>query len=172
MHTLIPADEIAERVRRLADDITAVYRGRPLTVLGVLHGSIVLMADLMRGIATPHQIGFVKASSYRGATTTGSNLTISLDLLPEIAGRDVLVIDDILDTGRTLSVLCAELRDRAPASVRTAVLLWKEGRQEVEFTPDFHAFRIPDKFVVGYGLDYNGNYRHLPEIAVLDGEDL
>jgi len=172
MHTLIPAEQIAERVRTLAMQLTEVYRGRPLTVIGVLHGSIVLVADLMRGIATPHQIGFVKASSYRGATTTGSNLSISLDLLPEIAGRDVLVVDDILDTGRTLTALCAELRQRQPASIRTAVLLWKEGRQEVDLVPDFHAFRIPDRFVVGYGLDYNGNHRHLPEIAVLDAEDL
>jgi hypoxanthine phosphoribosyltransferase len=172
MHTLIPAEEIADRVRMLAAQLTDVYRSRPLTVIGVLHGSIVLVADLMRGIATPHQIGFVKASSYRGATTTGSNLSISLDLLPDITGRDVLVVDDILDTGRTLTALCEELQQRQPASIRTAVLLWKEGRQEIDLTPDFHAFRIPDKFVVGYGLDYNGNYRHLPEIAVLDADDL
>lgn len=172
MHVLITAAEIAERVRTLAAQVTEVYRGRPLTVLGVLHGSVVLVADLMRGIATPHQIGFVTASSYAGATTTAGPLKTSLDLLPPIAGRDVLVVDDILDTGRTLTTLCEQIRQQQPASVRTAVLLWKEGRQEVDLIPDFYAFRIPDVFVVGYGLDYNGDYRHLPDLAVLEDEDL
>jgi len=88
-------------------------------------------------------------------------------LLPDIAGRHWLVVDDILDTGRTLTALCEELRSRNPASIRTAVLLWKEGRQEVDLTPDFHAFRIPDKFVVGYGLDYAERYRALPFVGTL-----
>ncbi|GIX04244.1 MAG: hypoxanthine phosphoribosyltransferase [Planctomycetaceae bacterium] len=172
MRTLITAEQIAERVDQLAAQITATYVGLPLTVVGVLHGSIVLMADLMRRIATPHQIGFIRASSYRGATTRGGTLDIDVSGLPNINQRHVLLVDDILDTGRTLHALLFALADLRPVSLRSAVLLWKQGRQEVSLTPDFHAFQIPDVFVVGYGLDYNGDYRHLPQIAVLEPSDL
>lgn len=172
MYTLIEATTIAARVRALGETVGTRYDGRPLTVIGVLHGSVVLVADLIRSIAMPHQIGFVTAASYRGRTTTGADLTVSLDLLPDVAGRDVLLVDDIFDTGRTLSALSEAIRCRGVASLATAVLLWKSGRREVSMTPDFYAFEIPDAFVVGYGLDYNGNYRHLPQIAVLEDADL
>jgi hypoxanthine phosphoribosyltransferase len=99
-------------------------------------------------------------------------LTINIDLMPVIAGRDVLLVDDIFDTGRTMARLLNELNRHEPASIRTAVLLWKQGRSEVEITPDYHGFQIPDVFVVGYGLDYNDDYRHLPQIAVLTSDDL
>lgn len=172
MRTLIPAEDIARRVAQLGEEISALYRGQPLTVIGVLHGSIVLVADLMRALTVPHRLGFVMASSYRGRTTTGADLTISLDLLPDVAGRHVLLVDDIFDTGRTLTALAGALETRGVASLKTAVLLWKQGRSVVDRVPDFAAFEIPDVFVVGYGLDYNDDYRHLPEIAVLDEHDV
>ena len=168
MQILIPREQIAARVSELGRTVTEWYRDRPLTVIGVLHGSVVMVADLMREIATPHQIAFVRASSYRGETTTGGELSISLDLLPDVRGREVLLVDDICDTGRTLSALSKAVLDHGAASLRTAVLLWKPDRSQTPIVPDLHAFRIPDVFVVGYGLDYNGNYRHLRDIAVLD----
>jgi hypoxanthine phosphoribosyltransferase len=172
MRTLYTAGQIADRVRELGHELAGVYAGRPLTLVGVLHGSIVLVADLIRAMPIPHQIAFVRAASYRGAATTGSNLETSLEGLPDLAGRDVLLIDDIFDTGRTLAALANSIQSHGPASLRTAVLLWKVDRREVAATPDYYGFQIPDEFVVGYGLDYNGNYRNLPEIAVIEPEDL
>ena len=172
MHTLITADQIAKRVAELGTTISAAYRHRPLTVLGVLNGSVIFVADLMRSIGISHRVGFVQASSYRGATTVGGELTISTSLMPDLADRDVLLVDDIFDTGRTIARLLEELVHARPASVRTAVLLWKEGRSQVDLTPDFHGFVIPNEFVVGYGLDYNDDYRHLPMIGVLEAADL
>jgi hypoxanthine phosphoribosyltransferase len=117
------------------------------------------------------QVGLLQASSYRGQTTIPGTLEMAIATMPEIAGRDVLLLDDIFDTGRTLSGLLDSLVASQPASLRSAVLLWKEGRQRVSITPDYHCFRIPDVFVVGYGLDYNDDYRHLPYVAALeDGE--
>lgn len=171
MDTLLTEAEIAKRVTELGRIISDVYRGRPLTVLGVLNGSVVLVADLIRVINIPHQIGFIRASSYRGETTLPGQLTINSDLMPIIAGRDILLVDDIFDTGRTMVGLLEELRRKEPSSIRTAVLLWKQGRSEVEIIPDYHGFQIPDVFVVGYGLDYNDDYRHLPQIAVLNPAD-
>jgi len=172
MLTLLTKADIADRVARLGRTITEIYQGRPLTVLGVLNGSVVLVADLIRAIGIPHQIGFIRASSYRGETTVPGQLTVSMELMPLVEDRDVLLVDDIFDTGRTMVRLLAELDRERPASVRTAALLWKQGRSEVDITPDYHCFQIPDVFVVGYGLDYNDNYRHLPHIAVLEREDL
>ena len=163
---------IAKRVTELGRAISDAYRGRPLTVLGVLNGSVVLVADLIRAIEIPHQIGFIHASSYRGETTIPGQLTINIESMPSIQGREVLLVDDIFDTGRTMVRLLKELEQQKPASVRTAVLLWKQGRSEVDAIPDYHGFQIPDVFVVGYGLDYNGDFRHLPEIAVLNPGDL
>ena len=172
MDTLLSESVIAERVAELGRTFTELYRGKPLTVLGVLNGSVVLVADLIRAIDIPHQIGFLRASSYRGETTVPGSLTISTDLMPIVTGRDVLLIDDIFDTGRTMLRLLDDLSRQNPASIRTAVLLWKQGRSEVDITPDFHGFQIPDVFVVGYGLDYNDDYRHLPRIEVLEPLDL
>lgn len=168
MQILISKERIAERVVELGRTVTEWYHGRPLTVIGVLHGSVVLVADLIREIATPHQIAFVRASSYRGETTSGADLSISLDLLPDVTGRDVLLVDDICDTGRTLTALSQAVMDRGARTLKTAVLLWKPERSATPMVPDLYAFNIPDVFVVGYGLDYNGNYRHLRDIAVLD----
>ena len=170
MEILIGEDRIQERVRELGRRIEADYQGRPLTIVAILTGSLVLLADLIRQIKLPLRVALLQASSYKGATTTAGTLIINESFAPDVAGRDVLLLDDILDTGRTLSALVAHLQDRGATSVRTAVLLRKVGRQEVHLEPDYCGFEIPDAFVVGYGLDYNDEYRHLPYIAILDGE--
>lgn len=170
MDVLISEAEVRERVRALGRQIEADYHGRPLTIVAVLTGSLVVLADLIREIALPLRVALIQAGSYRGATTVAGPLAINEAFLPEVAGRDVLLLDDILDTGLTLSALVDRMRERGANSVRTAVLLRKVGRQRVAIEPDYCGFTIPDAFVVGYGLDYNDDYRHLPYVAVLDGE--
>jgi hypoxanthine phosphoribosyltransferase len=167
MQILIPSEDIAQRVRELAGEISQHYQGRPVTIIGVLTGCLIFLADLVRRLDLPLRIHLVQASSYRGAVTVAGQLALRLDTLPDLTGRDVLLVDDILDTGQTISKLVEELAGRGSASVRVAVLLRKEGRQQVAFEPDHVGFVIPDAFVVGYGLDYNDEYRHLPHIAVL-----
>jgi hypoxanthine phosphoribosyltransferase len=165
---LISQAEIAAAVQKLGRHLTDLYRGRDLTVLGILTGSIVLVTDLMREISIPHQLGLIQASSYRGMATVPGELRINLDFLPDIQDRDVLLVDDIFDTGRTISAVTRQLDPHAPRSIRTAVLLWKSSRRAVEATPDFYCFDIPDEFVVGYGLDYDNQFRHLPYIGVME----
>ena len=172
MRRLIDESEIQAGVDRLARRIAADYSGRSLTVLGVLTGSIMFLADLVRRIDLPLRVGLIQASSYRGRTTRPGELTIDSALAPDVSGRDVLLVDDIYDTGKTLSAVLAEIETLGPASVRSAVLLYKEGRRTSDRTPDYHCFDIPNVFVVGYGLDYNDEYRHLPHIAALDDHDL
>jgi hypoxanthine phosphoribosyltransferase len=167
---LITEEQIAGAVSGLGRRISDEYRGKPLTILGVLTGSIMLVTDLMRRVDWPHKLGLLQASSYRGAATKGGRLMMDLDSLPDLTGRHVLVVDDIFDTGRTMQKVLDRLADAKPLSVRCAVLLWKKVRTEVPLEPDFHAFVIPDEFVVGYGLDFNDEYRHLPYIGVLDGD--
>ena len=167
---LIPADEIRTAVARLGQQICADYTGRPLTVLGVLTGSLILLADLIREIPLPLRVGLVEASSYRGEVIIPGELSLNTSLLPDITGRDVVLLDDILDTGRTLAAVKAQVIARGANSVRTAVLLWKQSRTTEPITPDYHCFHIPDVFAVGYGLDFNDEYRHLPYVGVHTGE--
>jgi len=170
MDVLIPADRIRERVEEMAREIAVVYENQPVTVVGVLTGCLIFMADLIRRLDLHLRIALLQASSYRGETTTSGALRIWDDLLPDLRGKHVLLMDDILDTGQTLGKLVEHLNNLGAASVRVAVLLRKEGRQRVPLEPDFCGFVIPDKFVVGYGLDYNDEYRHLPFIGVFDPE--
>jgi hypoxanthine phosphoribosyltransferase len=167
VNVLISEARIQERVRALGRQIEADYQGKPLTIVAVLTGSLILLADLVRQIHLPLRVALLQASSYKGATTTAGALILNEAFAPDVAGRHVLLLDDILDTGHTLGTLVGLLRWRGAASVRTAVLLRKLGRQEVPLEPDYCGFTIPDAFVVGYGLDYNDDYRHLPYIAVL-----
>jgi len=169
--TLLNEDELQAGVARIAVEIAASYGERPLTIVGVLTGSIVLLADLIRQLDMTLRVGVLQASSYRCGTTRGE-LTINAEMMLDVAGRDVLVVDDIFDTGHTLVEVVAKLKELAPTSVRTAVLLRKQGRQEVDFDPEFVAFDIPNEFVVGYGLDYADQYRHLRYLAVLEPDDL
>jgi hypoxanthine phosphoribosyltransferase len=164
---LINETELRDRVHDLGRQIENDYRDKPLTIVAVLTGSLIALADLVRQIRIPLRIGLVQASSYRGATTTATTLVLNEAFAPDVAGRDVLLLDDILDTGRTLSALAEHLSDRGAKSVRTAVLLRKIGRQVVPIEPDYCGFTIPDAFVVGYGLDFNDEYRHLPFVGVL-----
>ena len=166
MEILIAADRIQKRVAELARDIARDYQGRAVTIVGVLNGSLMFLADLVRHLDLPLRIGFLQASSYRGATTTPAQLRVSPELLPDVRDRHVLLLDDILDTGRTLSHVLGHVREQGAASIRTAVLLRKQGRQQVALEPDYCGFPIPDKFVVGYGLDYNDEFRNLPYVAV------
>jgi hypoxanthine phosphoribosyltransferase len=167
MDVLIPSDRIAVRVEELAIEIARVYSGKPVTVVGILTGSLLFLADLVRRMDLSIQIGLLKASSYRGTATTAGRLEIDDHLLPDVAGRHVLLLDDILDTGQTISKVVEHIQGKGAASVKTCVLLRKIGRQVVPFEPDFTGFPIPDKFVIGYGLDFNDEYRHLPFIGVL-----
>jgi hypoxanthine phosphoribosyltransferase len=168
MDILLSAERIQERVAELARAIAADYRGQPaVTIVGVLTGSLIFLADLVRHLDLPLRIGLIQASSYRGATTTPGLLQVAPDLVPDLHGHHVLLLDDILDTGQTLHHVVGHIRELGPASLRVAVLLRKEGRQLVPFEPDYCGFTIPNVFVVGYGLDYNDEYRHLPYIAEL-----
>jgi len=172
MDILIPAERIASRVGELAERIQADYDGQPVTVVGVLTGCLLFLADLVRRVDLPLQIRLLQASSYRGETTTAGELRLTIDPGLDVRGKSLLVLDDILDTGKTLGQLTRRLREGGAASIRTAVLLRKLGRQEVAFEPDYVGFEIPDVFVVGYGLDYNDHFRHLPYIAGLTDSDL
>ncbi len=169
---LLSEAQLRAGVTRLAAEIRRDYGGGSLTILGVLTGSLVVVADLIRELDMPLRLGVIQTRSYRGADTRPGQLEINCAMLPEIRGRDVLLVDDIFDTGRTLSALLAEMRKHEPRSLRSAVLLRKEGRQEVEMRPDYIGFTIPDAFVVGYGLDYQDAHRNLPYLAELEADDL
>jgi hypoxanthine phosphoribosyltransferase len=166
MEILIPADRIKTRVEELGRQIVADYAGQPVTIIGVLTGSLIFLSDLIRQLDLPLRIGLIQASSYRGRTTTAGELRINPELLPDVRGKHVLVLDDILDTGQTLKKLTDHFRELGVASLKVGVLLRKRDRQQVELEPDYCGFDIPDAFVVGYGLDYNDEYRHLPHIAI------
>lgn len=167
VEVLIPEADLHARLRELGREVARDYAGKPLTIVAVLTGSLIALADLIRAVDVPHRIGLVHASSYRGATTTGSTLVINETLAPDVNGRDVLLLDDILDTGQTLSTLVDHIAARGARSVKTAVLLRKIGRQTTPIEPDYCGFTIPDAFVVGYGLDFDDDYRHLPYVGVL-----
>jgi len=169
---LLSEAQLRAGVTRLAGEIRRDYDGGSLTILGVLTGSLVVVADLIRELDMPLRLGVIQTRSYRGADTRPGQLEINCAMLPEIRGRDVLLVDDIFDTGRTLSALLVEMQKHEPRSLRSAVLLRKEGRQEVEMRPDYIGFTIPDAFVVGYGLDYQDAHRNLPYLAELEEDDL
>jgi hypoxanthine phosphoribosyltransferase len=164
---LISAQRIQERVDELAAEMMRTYQGQPVTIVGVLTGCLVFLADLIRRLDLPLRVTLVQASSYRGATTVAGSLHVQDELLPDLRGRHILLLDDILDSGQTLHYLLDHMRGLGGASVRTAVLLRKVGRQKAPVEPDFCGFTIPDEFVIGYGLDYNDEYRNLPFIGVL-----
>ncbi len=171
MKTLLTESQVCDGVKRMAEEIVAEYGDRPLTIVGVLTGSVVLLADMIRLLSMPLRVGVVQASSYRGAIRRGP-LVINSDLMPDIAEHDVLVLDDIFDTGHTLVELLSLMNQLGPTSIRTAVLLRKTGQQQVDLQPDFVGFEIPNEFVVGYGLDYRDMFRNLPYVAMLEPEDL
>ncbi|QEG20583.1 hypoxanthine phosphoribosyltransferase [Mariniblastus fucicola] len=170
MKTLLDENQLNDGVEKLADAINAHYGDKPLTIICILTGSIVLGADLIRKLRMPTRVGVLQTSSYEG--TERGDLTINAEMMLDIKDREVLLIDDIFDTGHTLDKVTALVADYGPTSLQSAVLLCKTGRQEVEYRPEFIAFDIPDEFVVGYGLDYNDEYRNLPYLACLEDSDL
>lgn len=172
MQVLITEEEIDQRVKELGQVLSDKYVDKPLTILGVLTGSIVLLADLIRATSVPLRVALIEAASYTGTRTTAGKLTINSALVPDLKGRDVVILDDIFDTGNTMAGLFEAIREFEPNTVRSAVLLWKTERTEVDFQPDYFGFKIPDEFVVGYGLDYNDEYRHLPYIGVMEEDDI
>jgi len=164
---LIPAERIQQRVDEMALEMMRDYKDEKLTIVGVLTGSLMFLADLMRRLDLPLRIALIQASSYRGAVTSPGDLHVQSDLLPDLRGRHILILDDILDTGHTLAYLVRHMKGLEPASLRVGVLLRKLGRQIEPLEPDYCGFEIPDAFVIGYGLDYNDEYRNLPYIGVL-----
>jgi hypoxanthine phosphoribosyltransferase len=166
MKVLLTETQLREGIQRMADQIRQHYAGRPLTIVGVLIGSVVLLADLIRLLDIPLRVEIIQARSYRGIRP--GPLTLNLDMLGEIRGREVLLVDDIFDTGGTLSELIPELDDLGPLNIRTAVLLRKQGQAKVPLEPHFVGFDIPNLFVVGFGLDYRDMYRNLPYVAALE----
>ena len=168
---LLTEEQIATRVAELGARISADYQGRTLTLVSVLKGSLPFMADLMRAIDLPLRIDLMEVSSYGGATTESSGLVrILKDLSASIAGEDVLIVEDIIDTGLTLNYLIRYLRGKNPATLRICTLLDKPARRLVEIPVDYIGFQIPDQFVIGYGLDYGEVYRNLRFVGVLKPE--
>ncbi len=167
---LISEAEIVRGLDRLAGEVHRAMGDGPFTVVGVLNGAAVFVSDLIRRLPSPIELSFVSASSYRDGTESGN---LVLDFLPteaDLVGRRLLLVDDILDTGRTLAGLRAALLERGAASVQTCVFLDKPARRAVELEADFRCFEIDDLFVVGYGLDYAGLYRNLPFVGALKPE--
>lgn len=169
---LIGAEAISSRIVQLASEISADFKaGSPMAFVAVACGAVVFSADLMRRLKIPMTFDLVSASSYVGTESVGE-VVVQMNLRHCLEGRDVLLVDDILDSGRTLSRLSSEIRALNPASLRTCVLLDKPSRRAVGFKADYVGFEIPDVFVVGYGLDYDGYYRNLPYIGAFDHSHL
>ena len=165
--TLISAEEIQVKIRELAAQIDADYSGRPLLLVGVLKGALMVMADLARAITLPVQLDFMAVSSYGSGTRSSGVVRILKDLDKDITGKDVLVVEDIIDSGLTLSWLLRNLRSRGPASVEVLALLRKPEAAKVDVPVRYSGFNIPNEFVVGYGLDYGERYRNLPYVGTL-----
>ena len=163
--------EIAERIQQLGKEITEAYAGQEISVLGVLKGAFVFLADLTRQIRLPIEVGFVESvASRRSENLTEIVFSTSLRFTSSfrIEGMHLLLVEDILDTGVTLAYLCEQIQLYAPRSLRVATLLDKPHRRKVEFSPDFVGFKVPDRHVVGYGLDYQGKYRNLPYLTYVE----
>lgn len=168
---LVSEEMINEAVERIAADIDRDYSEKNLLLLGILKGSVVFMGDLMKKIKSPLEIDFMKVSSYGAGTTSSGRINIILDLhRSDLSEKDIIIVEDIIDSGRTLSYLVEYLSLNGARSVKTCTLLDKPTRRTVEFVPDYVGYEIPDEFVVGYGLDYDEQYRALPYVGVLKRE--
>jgi hypoxanthine phosphoribosyltransferase len=172
---LVQADELQHRVRQLAEEIDRDYAGKELLLIGVLKGAFFFLADLMRNLKTPSEVDFMAVSSYGSSTDSSGVVRILKDLDAPLEDRHVLIVEDIVDSGLTLQYLMRTLETRGPASLEVCALLTKPERRQVEMPARYVGFEIPDKFAIGYGLDYAERYRNLPYVAVLhlsgDGQD-
>ena len=165
---ILSEEELHEMVTRVGAQISRDYEGKNLLMVSVLKGSVMFMADLMRAITIPARIDFMAVSSYGSGTKSSGVVKIVKDLDEPLADKDVIVVEDIVDSGRTLSYLMEMLNDRGPASLRLCTLLDKPDRRVTDVKVDYTGFEIPDEFVVGYGLDYDQRYRNLPYIGVVE----
>ncbi len=164
---LIPEDKVDERIAQLGEEISRDYAGRHVHLIGILKGSIFFICELAKRITVPVTLDFMSVSSYGSGTKSSGVVKLIKDLDEPINGKDVVIVEDIIDSGRTLSYLLKNLSSRQPASIRLCTLLDKPERREVDVEVDYQGFSIPDEFVVGYGLDYDQRYRNLPYIGVL-----
>ena len=162
---LITKEEIDEAVKKAGKQIDALYDGRPILLVSILKGAFVFMADLCRAVSVPCEIGFMCAKSYYSGTVSTGNVKITMDLDQDISKYHVVIVEDIIDTGRTLNDVVKLLKERNPLSLHVITLLDKPSRRLVDFTADMVLFTIPDHFVIGYGLDCGEHYRNLPYIA-------
>ncbi|MBQ3108246.1 MAG: hypoxanthine phosphoribosyltransferase [Clostridia bacterium] len=169
-HILLTEEQIAERVKELGEEITRDYYGKEPIVVGILKGAVPFFADLTRHMDCQMEMDFMALSSYGGSTKSSGIVRIGKDLDRSIEGRHVIIVEDIMDSGLTLSHLTKVLSERKPASVKIACLLDKPSRRECDITPDYCGFEVPNEFVVGCGLDYDGFYRNLPYVGVLKPE--
>lgn len=167
---LVTEEELAARIAQLGAEVSDYYRDKKLLMVSVLKGSVVFMADLMRAITIPVRIDFMSVSSYGSGTKTTGVVRIIKDLEIDITGYDLLIVEDILDSGMTLDYLIDILMQREPQSIRIMTLLDKPDRRQADVRADYTGFTIPDDFVVGYGLDYNEKYRNLPYVGILKPE--
>jgi hypoxanthine phosphoribosyltransferase len=165
---LITQGKINQAVANLAAEINRDYRGKQPLLIGILKGSFVFMADLVRQLDLPIEVDFVKLSSYGSGTRTSGKVKVVQGLKSPIKGRDVLIVEDIVDTGLTVSFLMGNLRKKKPASLKLCVLIDKPSEHKVPVTIDYLGFTVPDKFIVGYGIDWNEKFRQLPDICIID----
>lgn len=170
LSVLVTEEQIHQRVRQIAAEISRDYAGKDLVVLGVLRGAFMFVADLMRAVTVPATVDFIAIESYGGATRSSGVVRLTKDMKESIEGKHVLVVEDIVDSGRTLHYLLQLMEARNPASIAVCALLRKPSRHELEVPVRYCGFSVPDEFVVGYGLDYDQRYRGLPCIGVLKPE--
>ncbi len=171
LKVLVTEEQLKAKVQELGEQISRDYEGKDLLLVSILKGSVVFMADIMRAIKVPNAIDFMVVSSYGGANTTTTGLVkIIKDLDSDLTGKEVLIVEDILDTGVTLSKLVPMLEMRHPNSVKICAILDKPDRRKADIHADYLGFQVPDEFVVGYGLDYDEKYRNLPYVGVLKPE--
>jgi hypoxanthine phosphoribosyltransferase len=166
--TLVSEEDLQRRVRELGDEISRDYEGRDLFLVGVLKGAVFFLSDLMRVISVPSEVDFMAVASYGSSTDSSGVVRILKDLDVSIEGREVLIVEDIVDSGLTLSYLLRTLRARDPRSLEVCALLTKPERREVDLPIRYVGFEIPNRFAIGYGLDHAERYRNLPYVAVLD----
>ena len=164
---LVPADDLARRVGELAEEISRDYAGKDLVLIGVLKGAVFFLSDLMRHLEIPVEVDFMAVASYGSATKSSGVVRILKDLDAAIEGRDVLIVEDIVDSGLTLQYLLRNLAGRNPSSLEVCALLIKPERNKTDFMPRYLGFRIPNRFAIGYGLDHAERYRNLPYVAAL-----
>jgi hypoxanthine phosphoribosyltransferase len=166
MEVMLTAKQIEERIKELAETISEDYRGNKILVIGVLKGAVIFLSDLVRHLTLPMEIDFMAVSSYGADTNSSGVVRILKDLEQSITDKEVLIVEDIIDTGLTLAYLYENLLRRGPKSLKVVTLLDKPDRRQVSFNPDYCGFKIPDRFVIGYGLDFNEDYRQLADLRV------